>query len=175
LDVEVEKNLVASARNGDRGAYARLVETHSGRVFAICLGMLADRHDAEDMSQQTLLRGFMQIGNLRNSERFGAWIAQIARHLCVDTIRRRKARAVSAPSGRGSANHDHSENHRRLEAALANLSQNYRVALLLFYFNGRSTKSIAETLGISQGAVQARLTRARRKLRDLLLAEGIEL
>jgi len=46
--------------------------------------------------------------------------------------------------------------------------------LLLFYFNGRSTKSIAEALSISQAAVQTRLTRARRKLRDLLVAEGLE-
>jgi len=116
----------------------------------------------------------MQIRTLRNSERFGAWIAQIARHLCVDTIRRRKTQAVSAPFNRESANHHDSENHRRLDAALVNLRQDYRVALLLFYLNGRSTKSIAETLGISRGAVQTRLTRARRKLRDLLLAEGME-
>ncbi|MHC4520224.1 MAG: RNA polymerase sigma factor [Planctomycetota bacterium] len=165
--------MVACCQMGDKAAYTGLVKTHAGRVFAVCLGMLGDRHDAEDAAQQALLRGFMHIGNLRNSERFGAWIAEIARNLCRDAMRRRRPQGVSVRPNRDGAHAD-SESHRQLEAALGNLSQDYRMPLLLFYFNGRSTKSIAETLGISQAAVQTRLSRARRKLRDLLAAEGLE-
>jgi len=173
LKTEVENKLVTSAREGDRNAYARLVAAYSGRVFAICLGMLADRHDAEDTAQQTLLRGYMQIGSLRNSERFGVWIAQIARNACVDALRRRKPRVVPAyPTGNSAAGD--AEDYQRLKTALATLSEEYRLPLLLFYFNGRSTKSIAETLGISRAAVQTRLSRARRKLRHLMVAEGLE-
>lgn len=173
MDAETEKTLVASCQKGDKGAYAGLVKAHSGRVFAICLAMLGDRHDAEDTAQQTLLRGFMQIGNLRNSDRFAAWIAQIARNLCLDVIRKRKTQVAPVRVSGDCATHD-CEEHRRLEAALAELSPDYRMPLLLFYFNGHSTKSIAETLDISQAAVQTRLTRARRKLRDLLVSEGLE-
>lgn len=173
MDAETEKMLVASCQKGDRGAYAGLVKAHSGCVFAICLGMLGNRHDAEDAAQQTLLRGFMQIGKLRNSQRFGAWVGQIARNLCLDAIRKRKIQVAPVRISGDCAAHDR-EAHRRLETALAELSPDYRVPLLLFYFNGHSTKSIAETLDISQAAVQTRLTRARRKLRDLLVAEGLE-
>jgi RNA polymerase sigma-70 factor (ECF subfamily) len=171
LNAEVENKLVASARKGDRTAYARLVETYSGRVFAICLGTLGDRHDAEDLAQQTLLRGFVQINHLRNAQRFGAWIAQIARHLCIDAIRRQKAQVLAPPSDAGTGDGD-PEAYRRLEGALAKLKPDYRMPLLLFYFDGRSTRSIAETLGISQAAVQTRLSRARRELRDYLGTEG---
>ena len=59
----------------------------AGVVFAICFGMLKDRHDAEDMTQKTLLKGFIQIHRLRYAERFGAWIARIARNSCIDVIR----------------------------------------------------------------------------------------
>jgi len=59
------------------------------------MGILGNRHDAEDTAQPTLLDGFMQIGSLRHSERFGPWIAQIARNLCLDMIRKRKHQAVS--------------------------------------------------------------------------------
>ncbi|UCD51948.1 MAG: RNA polymerase sigma factor [Phycisphaerales bacterium] len=173
MGAETEKTLVASCQRGDRAAYEGLVGAHSGRIFAICLAMLGDRHDAEDMAQQTLLRGFMQITNLRNSQRFGAWIAQIARNLCLDTIRRRNSQVASVPFARDNA-HEKMRGFRELEGALAKLSQDYRMPLLLFYFNGRSTKSIAETLGISQAAVQTRLSRARKKLRDLLVAEDWE-
>ncbi len=148
MDTEREKMLVASCRNGDKTAYGGLVKAHSGRVFAICLSMLGDRHDAEDAAQQTLLRGFMEINSLRNAQRFGAWIAQIARHLCIDAIRRRKAEVVLPPGDTAGAD-EAPEDYRRLQGALARLSPDYRTPLLLFYFDGRSTKSIAETLDIS--------------------------
>jgi len=57
---------------------------------------------------------------------------------------------------------------------MAQLSSDYRVPLLLFYFDGHSTKSIAETLGTTQAAIQARLSRGRKQLRKLLKAEGAE-
>lgn len=169
MNAEVENKLVTSAREGDRSAYARLVEVYSGRVFAICLGMLADRHDAEDISQQAFLRGFMRIHTLRQSERFGSWIGQVTRNLCVDAIRRRR-RPIVVRSPHVDRSDDGPGDYRGLEAALAQLSPDYRVPLLLFYFNGRSTRSIAETLGTTQGAVQARLSRARKQLRRLMEA-----
>jgi len=172
LDVEMERNLVASARNGDKDAYGRLVRAHSGRVFAICLGMRADRHDAEDMSQQAFLRGFMQIRTLRNSEKFATWIAQIARNSCIDLIRRRRPQAVSVPACHNDRDDERTEGL-RLGAVLTELPAQYRVPLLLFYFDGRSTQSIAETLGLTQGAVQTRLSRARRLLRKLMEAREV--
>ena len=170
MDAEMEKSLIALCRSGDRDAYAGLVKAYGGSVFALCLGMLRDRHEAEDVTQQTLLKGFMQIRRLRNSERFRAWIARIARNACIDAIRRRRkdtvvpARDLQTDGG--------SEDYRRLETAIARLEADYRVPLLLYYFNGRSTKSIAETLGLTQGTIQTRLSRARRKLRVFLDADG---
>jgi RNA polymerase sigma-70 factor (ECF subfamily) len=174
LDVEVEKALVASCRNGDRGAYAELVKVHAGRVFAICYGMLGNRHDAEDMAQQTLLKGFMQIQGIRDSGHFGPWIARIARNLCIDVIRQRKRPAAPAVDLTEPDNEMDRWEYGRLEGALAQLSSDYRVPLLLFYFDGHSTKSIAETLGTTQAAIQARLSRGRKQLRKLLHSEGDE-
>jgi RNA polymerase sigma-70 factor (ECF subfamily) len=173
LDADTERNLVASCRNGDKAAYAELVHAYAGRVFAICFGMLGNRWDAEDMAQQTLLQGFMQIRRLRDSRRFGPWIARIARNLCLDAIRARKHVATSFPMVDDGEATDAGE-LRRLEDALATLSSDYRVPLMLFYFDGRSTQSIAETLGIRPAAVQTRLTRARKQLRRLLAERGVE-
>ncbi|MBP7050211.1 MAG: sigma-70 family RNA polymerase sigma factor [Phycisphaerae bacterium] len=173
MDAEQERELTALSRQGDRAAYAGLVRAHSGRVFAICLGMLGNRHDAEDAAQQTLLRGFVQIQGLRDSDRFAPWIARIARNLCLDTIRRSRRRV--APMPRSECDEGaRTEDCRRLEAALAKLDSEYRVPLLLFYFDGRNTRSIAETLGATPAAIQTRLSRGRRQLRTLLTAEGGE-
>lgn len=171
MDVDAERTVIALCRQGDRSAYGDLIRAHSGRVFAVCLGMLGHRHDAEDATQQALLRGFLQIRTLRDSERFAPWIVRIARNLCTDVHRTR--RRLSIPSGRSDAGgqSDPDDLH-RLEQALSRLDADYRVPLLLFYFDGRSTRSIAETLGITPANVQTRLSRARKQLRRLLECEG---
>ena len=61
MDSDLEKKLVAFCRNGDKSAYSRLVDAYSGHVFAICLGVLGNGHDAEDVAQQALLKGFVDI------------------------------------------------------------------------------------------------------------------
>ena len=171
LNVEAEKTAVVSCQKGDKAAYADLVKAHCGRVFAVCLGMLSNRHEAEDMAQQTLLKGFMEIRSLRDSERFGPWIARIARNLCVDAIRKRKHPRIGPPA-EGDEERIDCDDCQRLQAALARLDSDYRVPLLLFYFDGRSAGSIGETLGLTPAAVQTRLSRARKQLRKLLKADG---
>ena len=148
-----EKKLVASCRNGDKSAYTGLVRAYSGRVFAICLGMLGNSHDAQDIAQQALLTGLADINQLRRDERFGAWIGRIAKNLCIDFIRRQKFKQ-NALLRQVTASQSSSKSYPELEGALAKLSQDYRLALVLYYFDGRSTKNIAETLEISEAAVQ---------------------
>jgi RNA polymerase sigma-70 factor (ECF subfamily) len=142
------------------------MKAYSGRVFAICLGVLGDTDHAEDLAQQTFLKAFTDISKLRDSEQFGAWIGRIARNLCVDFLRREKYRRKGIrtvqvePGG--------SKDYSRLEDALARLPARYRIPLMLYYFNGRSTKTLAKTLRISEAAVHTRLSRARKQLRKLL-------
>jgi len=141
--------------------------------------MLGNIHDAEDVAQQALLKGFIDIEQLRDSDHFGAWIGRIARNLCVDLIRRRKREQIAfaksqAPSyrEREAASEGSSKKYPELEYTLAKLPRRYRLALMLYYFDGRSSENIAETLQISQAAVYARISRARKRLRKLLEAEG---
>lgn len=173
MNGELEKELVAACRRGDTSAYARLVKVYSGRIFAICLGMLGNSHDAQDVAQQALLNGLASIKQLRSDTQFGAWLIRIAKNLCIDVIRKRKPRQ-NALVEQLETRQRSTEGYLKLRAALAGLPQDCRLTLVLYYFDGRSTKSIAETLGISTGAVQARLCRARNKLRKLLEAQGDE-
>ncbi len=92
----LEKKLVMACRNGDTSAYAELVEAYSGHVFGICLGMLSNSHDDEDIAQQALLKGFTDINHLQNSEQFGVWIRRIAKNLCIDFIRRQNVNRAFA-------------------------------------------------------------------------------
>jgi len=165
-----EKDLVARCRTGDRSAYTDLVRNCSARVFAICLAMLGNSYDAEDVAQETLLKGLMGIRGLRRDDQFGAWISRIARNLCIDFIRKRRLR-VEVPDREPSSTQPDSCDYDELQTALAKLPEDLRLTLMLYYFDGRSAKNIAEALDISQGAVQTRLCRARKQLRRLLEAQ----
>ena len=166
-----EKKLVAACRNGDRSAYRDLVKAYSGRIFAICLGMLDNTHDAEDIAQQALLKALTGIKQLRDDEQFGAWISRIAKNLCIDFIRQKKHKQNCIVEPAATSQRDPKE-YPELRKALAKLSEDHRLALMLYYFDGRSAKSIGKTFMISQAAAQTRISRARKQLRKLLEAEG---
>ncbi len=168
-----DDNLVSAAGNGDRDAYAILVDRHADRVFAVCLGTLGNVHDAEDVAQDAFITGFAKIDSLRDRSNFAAWIARVAKNGCLDLIRsRRRLEDVSTHSlPDDPADPDR---HCELRAAISDLSEMYRVPLLLYYFDGQSTNSVAQTLDISEAAVFTRISRARKELRRLLDRQGDE-
>ena len=78
--------LVAASRRGDKSAYALLVKRHYRHVFAVCLGVLGNVDDAEDISQDAMLKGFLKIRKLCSDEQFDQWILRIAKNLCIDFL-----------------------------------------------------------------------------------------
>ena len=163
--------LIEASRRGDKSAYALLVKRHYHYVFALCLGLLGDFHDSEDITQETFLRGFSKIRGLGRNERFSRWILQIARHISFDFLRRRKlskeALASLAMSSDANAGHRTVD----LEGAIRQLPKELRVPLVMYYFDNQDTKAIAEKIGISHSGVCRRLRTARRELHELLVKE----
>jgi RNA polymerase sigma-70 factor (ECF subfamily) len=167
VDDRSDEILVASSRRGDKAAYARLVEKHYRHVFAVCLGMLGDVHDAEDIAQDAMVKGLSRISKLTNSERFGPWISQVAKNLCIDLLRRQKrvkpfvAEQPAQPRQAATENHD-------LRRAIRQLPQELRVPLVMYYFDNRNAKAIAEKLSISHSGACRRIRMAREQLHELL-------
>jgi RNA polymerase sigma-70 factor (ECF subfamily) len=167
LGDQAEENLFRACRRGDKAAYATLAQKHYRRVFALCLGMLANVHDAEDVAQETMLRGFQSIRRLARPERFEPWILRIARNLCIDWLRRQKRAKALTGEPRSSATAETHENH-DLERAIRRLPQELRLPLTLHYFEQRDAQSIAARLKISPSLAYERIRAARRELHELL-------
>jgi len=167
----VDEDMVRACQGGDPSAYAGLVRRHYRHVFALCLGLLANVHDAEDVAQDTMLKGLQGIRRLARPGQFEPWILRIARNLCVDLLRRRKRIKVHAaepeavPPPDSAAGHD-------LEQALRRLPQELRLPLTLFYFEHKDAGSIAKLLDISPSLTYDRLRAARQELRKLLTERG---
>ncbi len=167
-----DKDLVATCGRGEKQAYTALVRRYSGRVFGICLGIVGNTHDAEDLAQEALIKGFSQIGSLRDDEQFSPWLAMIAKNFCLDFLRRKKRERIVPTRQDPPSPAPNKEDYHHLRHAVNQLSLTYRLPLLLYYFDGQSTKSVAETLNVTQTAVCNRLSRARRELRRILAKQG---
>lgn len=166
-----DENLVDASRAGDKDAYAILAKRHYERVFVVCLGMLGSVHDAEDITQDAMLRGLLRIKTLRDSSQFGSWIVRIARNYCVSHIRRRRYTVRFV--GQKSAPADESlVPYENLQRAIAKLAPEFRQPLVTYYFGGESVRAVAEKMELSRSAVYQRLRAATRQLHKLLIEQG---
>ena len=167
LNAHWDESLVRACQRDDKTAYAALVKRHYRHVFAICLGMLANVDDAEDVAQEAMLKGLLKIKKLDKAGQFESWILQIARNLCIDFLRRRKrTKAVgikqqTQPAQQTGGNHD-------LQRAIRRLPQELRVPLTMFYFDGKNAKTIARKLNISHSGACQKIRAARKQLHELL-------
>lgn len=172
MDDRADESVFRACRRGDKAAYATLAQRHYRHVFVLCLGMLANVHDAEDVAQDTLLKGLQNIRGLARPERFEPWILRIAKNLCVDLLRRRKRRRRLPVEPEPTIDRESHENH-DLERAIRRLPQELRLPLTMFYFEHKDAGSIAGKLGISPSLVYERLRAARESLHELLTERGI--
>jgi len=167
LDDRLDENVIRACQKGDKAAYAVLVKRYYKSVFALCLGMVGNTHDAEDATQEALLKGFLQIKKLDRTGQYESWILQIARNLCIDLLRRRKRIRVYGRNQQRQTE-PKSRTNEDLEQAIRRLPQELRVPLTMFYFDGKDAKKIAEKLKISHSGACQRIREARRQLHELL-------
>lgn len=169
----------ALAASGDRRAFERLYRAHSGRVYALCARMAADRALAEELTQDVFVRVWEKLGSFRGDSSFGTWVHRVAVNVCLNRLqtekRDRKRSAggdegdddvVAALPARPTAPGDRMD----LERALAGLPPGARRVFVLHDIEGYRHDEIAEQLGITSGGSKAQLHRARLLLREALNA-----
>ncbi len=171
MNQQTDQKLASASKRGDKSAYAILVNRYYRRVFAVCLGIVGNVHDAEDVAQDTMLKGFVKISRLREKKNFGPWILRIAKNLCIDRLRR-KQHVKTILAGRRAQNFARSREYPDLHYGIRQLPQELRVPLVMYYFDGKNTKNIAEMLDISRSGVCIKLREARRQLHELLTGES---
>jgi RNA polymerase sigma-70 factor (ECF subfamily) len=171
LDGRSDENLVMASRKGDKNAYAQLIREHYEHVFMICLGVVGNVEDAEDITQEAMLKGFMQLRKLRNSSQFRPWMTKIARNLCFNLIRRKqRGRQIIAEKATRPVRMQRRND--RLQQAIEHLPLEIRQPLVMYYFDGRNVQSVANDLSISASAVYSRLRCAINELHRLLAGQG---
>lgn len=166
---------VEAIRAGDRDRYEELVERHADKVFAIAWCRLGDRDLAEEAAQEAFISAYRRLGLLGHAEKFGAWIAAIARNSAINLglrrrgeLRKRQRWALEQTPADPLSIDETVPNRETLRATLEDLPPIHRECLVLFYLESRSIADASRALGISENAFKVRLHRARGVLRDAL-------
>jgi len=173
--------LVTAARNGDRDAFAALIQRYQNLVCAIAYSRLGNLDTAHDIAQEAFLVSFETLPLLRSAAKFGPWLRRITLRLCTRWLRseryrrslkeqlQRTAPAQHTPTPQDIAQAN--ETAAIVRHAIDRLSNTLRDVLVLHYFQGQSHAETARTLGISQAAVGKRVERAKRRIRQFLTSE----
>jgi RNA polymerase sigma-70 factor (ECF subfamily) len=168
---------VAAAQAGDVIAFEALYRDHVGRVYALCLRMTGDAHEAESLSQETFVRAWKRLAEFRGDAAFATWLHHVAvsvvltsrrttlrrlrRVETTDDLERLDSAAVAPAPLSDGARLD-------LERAIAGLPAGARIVFVLFEIEGYAHAEIARELGIAENTSRAQLHRARRLLREVL-------
>lgn len=144
---------------------------YSKAMFSICMRLLNNREEAEDVLQESFISAFKNIEQYSGEATFGSWLKRIVINKSLDAISKRKLNFVSVDEVDVAEEYDEPEASYSIEAvkeAVQRLPDGYRIILTLFLFENCSHKTIAEKLSISEGTSKSQYHRARKKLQELL-------
>lgn len=171
-DDDRDRALLAAHVDGDLDAFGALVLLHRDRLWAVALRTLADREEAADALQDALLSAYRSAATFRGDARVTTWLHRVVVNACLDRVRRRQARpTVPLPERDGGADPvdrrdvlAERETAMEVEAAMAALPVDQRVAILLVDVHGLPVEQAAAVLGVPTGTVKSRCSRGRARL-----------
>jgi RNA polymerase sigma-70 factor, ECF subfamily len=180
----VEADALALAQKGDHFAFAQLYSLHKRRIYTLCLRMVGNKAEAEDLTQEAFLQLYRKIGTFRGDSSFSTWLHRMVINVVLMHLRKkglpvssldeamepaqddRPRRSFSAPD----LNLAGSIDRLALERALVTLPPGYRLVFILHDIKGYEHNEIAAMLDCSLGNSKSQLHKARLKLRDALRA-----
>ena len=185
--------LIEHVQRGELDAYNILVLRHQSTAFNVAYRILGDTGSAADATQDAFVKGYQRAHQFRgNGSSFRAWLMRIVANTCYDVLRserRHNANSVSIDEEEEASEwHDalrdpaarpdelvlQKELEQQLQAAIGRLPADQRIILVLSDIEGYQYHEIAEMLGVPIGTVKSRLSRARSRVRDIILREREE-
>lgn len=184
-----DRNLVLEAQAGNRAAFEQLVKRYDRNVLRLALNLMKQTEDARDVYQEAFLKVYRNLHRFRFECSFYTWLYRIVTNVCLDQLRRRKARPEDqspelhpAKYEEGSTDFfERQKEHRstldpekhlasqeiktRLATAMLRLSPRERVVFEMKHYQGLKLRAIGDALGTSEETVKNSLFRATRKLR----------
>lgn len=179
-----DATLIRQTLAGDRSAYGNLVRKYQDRVFNVVYRLVNHVEDARDITQDAFINAFESLKRFHGEAQFYTWLYRIAINAAISKQRKRRETVSLQQRGSGDVaipepideTFDHrpgdalerQETLQRIETALRQVSDEFRMVLILRDLDGMSYEEIADALNLPIGTVRSRLHRARLELRTIL-------
>jgi RNA polymerase sigma-70 factor (ECF subfamily) len=178
-----EAEAIRLAQQGDAAAFERLYQLHSRRVYSLCLRMVSNTAEAEDLTQEAFLQLFRKVATFRGESAFSTWLHRLAVNVVLMRLRKKSATETSLEETTepdeetGGPRRDFgapdlclsgSIDRVNLQRAIDQLPRGYKAVFVLHDVQGYEHNEIAEIMGCSIGNSKSQLHKARMRLRELL-------
>lgn len=175
------QEIIENCKLGKRPAQFELYRLYSKAMYNICLRMLKDEMDAEDILQNSFVDVFTKLHTFQYQSSIGAWIKRIVINNCINYLKKRRLELEELDDsymGVADAGNedlpDFSLEVRAINEAVRNLPDGYRVVFNLYMFEGYDHKEIGSILNISEATSKSQYSRAKKKLKDYLVKKAIK-
>ncbi len=175
------RDIIDACKRGNQQAQFNLYRLYSKAMYNICLRMMKNELDAEDMLQNSFIDVFRKLDTFKFESSIGAWIKRIVINNCINSLKKRQLDVQSLEDHPVERNNFVSEveeipvglSVEVVNQALYLLPDGYRVVFSLYMLEGYDHQEIAEILGVSVATSKSQYSRAKKKLRELLIKEII--
>ena len=173
-----DSNLVEKCLQGDRSAFASIVDRYKKQIYSITYSMTRNHADADDLSQDAFIKAYENLGRFKPGTNFRSWLCRIAVNLCIDHLRHKKRASEDSLDDQAELLSDHrpnpydnlesSELMENIMAAVHSLPENQRTVVILREVQGLELREVAEIMKCSESTIRWRLHYARKKLQKKL-------
>ena len=168
-----EALIVSFARTGDRNAFSELVRRRQSSIRNLMRRCCNDITLADDLAQQVFLQVWLKIRTLRQANAFSAWLKRLAISVWLQHVRKNDALRSADELGEvESAQKDSASMGMDLDSALATLSTQVRLCIVLSYHEGMTHGEIAELMELPLGTVKSHINRGTQRLQTILAVYG---
>lgn len=174
---DTHRAIIEDCKKGDRKAQFELYSLYSKAMYNICLRMVKDALDAEDLLQSSFVDVFTKLHSFKQESSIGAWIKRIVINNCINHLKKRRlaieewqphfAETISAKEE--NEDFDLPYNVHSINTAIQQLPDGYRVVFNLYLMEGYDHKEIGQILSISEATSKSQYSRAKKKIKQLLI------
>jgi len=170
------KSIVEACKRGDRQAQFELYRLYSKAMYNVCLRMVKNDVEAEDLLQNSFVDVFTKLHTFKYQSAIGAWIKRIVVNNCINFLKRRRMYFEELEDRHAEVKAEYPKepqkfNVEAINNAIMQLPDGYRVVFSLYLLEGYDHKEIAQILDITEATSKSQYSRAKKKLKELLGSE----
>ena len=176
---EADEKIIGQVLNGNRNAYALLVDKYKDRVYSLALGIVRNPELAEEIAQDAFVKAFGALKKFRKEAGFSTWIYRITYNTAISEIRKKKhssklvdeqfeTLATMKANETAEEFEEKETKHKLIEKGIKSLAPDEQLMITLYYYEENSVLQISKATGFSVSNVKVKLFRLRNKLKEIV-------